>query len=109
MAPPSHDQVVTDPPGTTCPNIQLKAPDSVAQGTQARVSTILAGGDRSVTYRWAVSSGKIISGQGTPSILVDTAGLAGASVTATLELGGVSKQCATTTASVSMLIGPSAQ
>jgi hypothetical protein len=89
-----------------CPSIQVKAPDSVSAGTQARISTTLVGIQGTATFKWTVTGGKLASGQGTPTIMVDTAGLAGASVTATVELGGLSKQCVTTTASASVLVGP---
>ena len=90
----------------TCPSIQVKAPDSVPAGTQARISTILVGSQATPTYTWKVTSGKLVSGQGTPTIMVDTGGLAGASVAATVELGGLSKQCVTTTANASVLVVP---
>lgn len=99
-----RDQPLADP--SACPAIQLKAPDSLAAGTQLRVSAILVGGPASPTYKWSVSAGRIASGQGTTNLVVDTGGLAGATVTATLEIGGVNKQCATTSASTSVLIGP---
>jgi hypothetical protein len=67
----------------------------VAAGTPATVSVTLGGGNpgASVTYNWSVSTGKIMSGQGTPTITVDTAGLAGQSVTASVELGGLDPSC----------------
>ena len=99
-----HDQPLADP--SACPAIQLKAPDSTAAGTQLKVSANLVGGPAAPTYKWSVSKGRIASGQGTPNLVVDTAGLAGASVTATLELGGVDKQCAASGASTSVLVGP---
>jgi hypothetical protein len=45
------------------------------------------------TYNWTVSAGRIIDGQGTPSIRVDTTGLAGQTVTATLAIGGYTLDC----------------
>jgi len=46
-----------------------------------------------VTFNWSVSSGTISSGQGTPSITVDTTGLGGQTVTATVEIGGLPPEC----------------
>jgi hypothetical protein len=46
-----------------------------------------------ITFNWKVSSGKITSGQGTPSISVDTRGLEGKSFTATVEARGVLAEC----------------
>lgn len=43
-----------------------------------------------LTYTWSTSAGKIIAGQGTPSIVVDTKGLPGETeVRATLAIGGI--------------------
>jgi hypothetical protein len=41
-----------------------------------------------VTFNWSVSGGTITSGQGTPNITIDTRGLRGQTVTATVEVGG---------------------
>jgi hypothetical protein len=46
-----------------------------------------------VTYNWSVSAGTISGGQGTPSITIDTAGLGGQTVTATVEIGGLPPEC----------------
>jgi hypothetical protein len=45
------------------------------------------------TYNWTVSAGRIISGQGTPRITVDTNGLAGQTIRADLDLGGYGMPC----------------
>src|SRR5258705_8817221 len=58
-----------------------------------------------VTYNWSVSAGTISGGQGTSSITVDTAGLGGQTVTATVELGGLDPSCART-ASCSTQVRP---
>jgi hypothetical protein len=47
-------------------------------------------------YNWTVSAGTIISGQGTSAIRVDTAGLGGQSVRATLSMGGYPMDCSAT-------------
>jgi hypothetical protein len=89
-----------------CPAIQIKGPDSVSQGTKAKVTATLVGGTGTATYKWSVSAGSVASGQGSPMITVDTSGLSGSNVTATLQIGGVPTQCATTTASATFLVGP---
>ena len=53
-------------------------------------------GALSLTYNWSVSAGTISSGQGTSSISVDTKGVGGQTVTATVELGGVDPACSRT-------------
>ena len=46
------------------------------------------------TYAWTVSAGTIIEGQGTNTIKVDTTGLAGQTVRASLSVGGYHLECA---------------
>jgi len=89
-----------------CPAIQMKAPDSVPQGTKARVTANLIGGAGRPTFHWSLTAGTIVSGQGTASIQVDTAGLGGSGLTATVDLGGLPKVCATTSATAAFLVGP---
>lgn len=80
-----------------CPNLSVSCPtDLVEVGQPVNVSANVSGGDPSaaITYNWTVSAGTISSGQGTPSITVDTTGLeGGGQVTATVELGGVAPEC----------------
>jgi hypothetical protein len=44
-------------------------------------------------YNWSVSAGTITEGQGTSSIRVDTTGLAGQTVKASLSMGGLTMDC----------------
>ncbi len=53
----------------------------------------LGNSDEPVTFQWAVSSGKIISGQGTNSITVDVNDVNIRSVTATVEVKGLPAEC----------------
>src|SRR5947199_81701 len=55
----------------------------------------ISGGTAGVTpvYNWKVSAGKILSGQGTQTITVDTSGLAGQPISATVEVEGYSLEC----------------
>jgi len=70
--------------------------------------TASVNGDANVTYNWTVSAGTISSGQGTSSITVDTNGLGGQSVTATVELGGLDPSCSRT-ASCTASVKPAPQ
>ena len=86
-------------PNLVCPTIRTDCPTSeVEQGTPVNFSVSVNGGTPSVTptYNWTVSAGTISSGQGTPSITVDTASTAGQSITATVELGGLDPSCGRT-------------
>ena len=79
-----------------CPTLSISCPtDQITAGNPATVSANVSGGDpnATITYNWTVSAGTISSGQGTPTITVDTTGLAGNSVTATVEIGGVGPEC----------------
>jgi hypothetical protein len=45
-------------------------------------------------YNWTVNAGTIIAGQGTDTIKVDTTGLGGQTVRASLSVGGYNLECA---------------
>lgn len=86
----------------TCPTISVTEPSTVTQpGAPMTFTANVSGGsgDTNYTYNWTVSAGSITSGQGTPSITVDTTGLAGQNVTATVEVGGLCTTCTQRTAS----------
>jgi hypothetical protein len=48
------------------------------------------------TYEWSISAGRIIDGQGTDAIRVDTAGFGQASFTGTVRITGYAKDCLAT-------------
>jgi hypothetical protein len=83
--------------------------DLVDAGQPINYSVNARGGDpnASVSYNWTVSAGRITSGQGTPSITVDTSGLSGGGqVTATAELGGLAPECNRTTSCTVQINNP---
>jgi hypothetical protein len=87
--------VVRPCPPPTCPSIVISCPDTVHVGDSItfRASiTNLATGITPV-YNWTVSAGTITSGQGTPSITVNTTGLAGQPVNARLSVAGFNLDC----------------
>lgn len=73
-----------------CPSITVSCPDTVDIDKPITFSANVAGGSAGVAkvYQWTVSAGTITSGEGTSSITVDTRGLAGQTVKATLTLPG---------------------
>lgn len=77
-------------PICSCPTLSVSGPSAaVKTGEPMTFTANVSGGTQtSVTYNWTVSAGSIISGQGTPSITVDTAGLSGQTVTATVDIAG---------------------
>jgi len=86
-----------------CPTVSVSCPSDVDEGAPITITASAGGGN--VTYNWSVSSGTITSGQGTSSITVDTAGLGGQTVTATVEVGGLAPSCSRT-ASCSTQVRP---
>jgi hypothetical protein len=86
------------PPPVVCPNVSIYCPDTVALGSPVTFTANLSGGTPGITpvYNWTVSAGTIISGQGTPSIQVDSTGLGGQSITATLSVAGYQLNCTAT-------------
>jgi hypothetical protein len=82
-----------EPP--SCPTVSVTCPDSATENAPVTFSASLSGGTPNITpiYHWTVSAGRIISGQGTESISVDAAGLAGQTIRATLDVGGYGESC----------------
>lgn len=86
------------PPPPTCPNVTIECPDRVVLSEPLTFRSSVKGGSPNVvqTYNWIISAGRIIDGQGTGTIHVDTIGLAGQTVTATLSMGGYNLDCSAT-------------
>jgi len=79
-----------------CPAIEISCPTDVAINQPLTFTSRYSGGiPANVTpvYNWTVSAGTIIAGQGTDTIKVDTAGLAGQTVRASLSMGGYNLEC----------------
>lgn len=85
-------------PPPVCPNVYITCPDQVELNQPVTFTSSLTGGSGNVTpnYNWTVSTGRIIEGQGTGSIRVDTTGLAGQTLTATLSMAGYPMDCSAT-------------
>lgn len=79
-----------------CPAIEISCPTDVAVDQPLTFTSRYSGGTpANVTpvFNWTVSAGTIISGQGTDTIKVDTSGLAGQTVRASLSMGGYNLEC----------------
>ncbi|MGH9903344.1 MAG: hypothetical protein ACRD68_16175 [Pyrinomonadaceae bacterium] len=100
MAFTSAPVVVTEcaPARVVCPNISIYCPDTVAVGSPLVFTAEVSGGPANITptFNWKVSAGRITGGQGTSSITVETAGLGGMPVTATVEVMGYNLNCTAT-------------
>ncbi|MFZ0750446.1 MAG: hypothetical protein WAM70_13865, partial [Pyrinomonadaceae bacterium] len=83
------------PPPPSCPTVSVSCPDSASENAPVTFSANVSGGSTNVTptYNWTITAGRIISGQGTTSITVDTAGLAGQTIRATLDVEGYGMPC----------------
>lgn len=84
----------------TCPSVGIACPEQARVGQPVTFSSTLTGGSGNVPaiYNWTVSGGKIISGQGSSSITVDTTGMEGQTLRASLTMGGYEEECAATCA-----------
>ena len=83
--------------GAQCPAINIACPDSSDEGNPTTFTVNVSGGPPAVvpTYNWTVSDGGIESGQGTSSIKVGNDGVGGRTITATVDVGGYDRGCAT--------------
>ena len=87
-------------PRPVCPTAVIVCPDKVVADAPLTFSTTVTGGLAGVapSYNWTVSAGRIVQGQGTSSITVDTTGLTGQTVKATVSIGGYNLDCSTSCA-----------
>ena len=79
----------------SCPEVKISCPDNVTDKAPVTFSATISGGTPNAVpaYNWTVSNGHILSGQGTSSITVDTAGLSGQTISATVDVGGYGVPC----------------
>jgi hypothetical protein len=86
-------------PAPKCPQLVIACPlETVEQDTPLRFSALVAGDDTNaaLTYSWSLSNGRISEGQGTPTIIVETAGMGGGRITAKVLVGGLGRDCQST-------------
>ena len=79
-----------------CPAIEITCPTTIAIDQPLTFSSRYSGGvpaNVSPVYKWTVSAGRIIEGQGTSTIKVDTTGLAGQTIRASLSMDGYTLEC----------------
>jgi hypothetical protein len=98
-APASAQPLATVHALQQCPAITVSCPDTAEENLEGALvfTANVSGGDPNVTptFNWTVSAGMISSGQGTSSIKVDTTGIGGQTVTATVDVGGFLRECRT--------------
>ena len=82
------------PPATPiCPNVSISCPTNVALDQPITFTANVVGAAAQLNYNWTVSAGHIIEGQGTRTITVDTVGLAGQTMTASLNVRANGLDC----------------
>ena len=92
-----------------CPGIAVYAyTDEITEGDTLIFTCKTENLTAIVKYNWTVSSGTIVSGQGTARIYVSTTEASGQFITASVELIGLPEKCSTT-ASASTELLPAAQ
>ena len=79
-----------------CPAVEISCPTASGMDKALTFTSRYSGGTPGITpvYNWTVSAGTIVEGQGTDTIKVDTTGLAGQTIHASLSLGGYNLECA---------------
>jgi hypothetical protein len=80
----------------SCPTVEIEVDNGpVCPGSPLTFKAKVAGLDSGIklTYEWSLSVGKIESGQGTDTITVETAEIAGQSVRATVKVTGITVGC----------------
>jgi hypothetical protein len=95
VAPAWARHATTAAPAAQCPSLTVSCPELVAGGQPVTFSLNVEGAAASskLTYTWTVSAGAINSGQHTSVITVDTTGLGGQAVEATVEVAGLPASC----------------
>lgn len=79
-----------------CPDISIVCPTNIGIDQPLTFKADVTGGNvvAPPVFAWTVSAGTITEGQGTNTIKVDTSGLAGQTVRASLSVGGYHLECA---------------
>lgn len=94
-----------------CPGIVVTCPDSGLGPTLTFFANVSGSSPSAkLSFNWTVSSGKIISGQGTASIVVDNTEARGQGMTGTVEVVGIPKECGNkSSCSIIVCPGPAAR
>ena len=87
----------------SCPTLDVIGPAAPVRLNETMIFTAnVSGGSQNVVgYRWSVSQGEIVSGQGTPVIGVSTRGFVTTTIEATVNMSGVECAGCITSASAS--------
>ena len=91
-----------------CPTIAVASAEKAEAGTIITFAAIINVGSPStpLTYKWSLSAGTIIEGEGTDLIRVGTRNLKEKTIKATVEVVGVDSACSNKASSETKLIPP---
>ena len=80
---------------SSCPTVSIAPHDELIKAGVNAIFTAKIGGieAKNIVYKWTISVGTIIEGQSTSAIKVDTLGLDGQSITATVKIEGFPVGC----------------
>ncbi len=78
-----------------CSIVKLNSLSKIAPGTPIKITAELSATipAAKLSFKWTVSAGTITSGDNSPSITIDTAGLGGQTINVTVEVIGVTTSC----------------
>ncbi len=76
-----------------CPSVLVSCPSRVGSPTIIFYAAVTGAPSNEHSFKWSVTNGRIISGQGTGSIRVDASGSESQTITATVEIIGFPKEC----------------
>jgi hypothetical protein len=99
---------VTPPPPVvcTCADVTVTGPAGLFRAGETMTFTANTSGGNVATYNWSVDAGTIVSGQGTPTITVQTTAGQTGNVTASLSTTGDCPECARTVTAVGSIETP---
>jgi hypothetical protein len=98
LSPAAKERQATPWSQQACPRVSVSCPSFLKNGEAITFSADVGGGDPNVVprYTWTIAAGRIIGGQGTSSIKVDTVGFGGHAYTATVSISGFDPSCPAT-------------
>ena len=77
-----------------CPTVAVECPSSFSYDKPLSFKVTFDGPvDPKIRYDWAISTGKILNGQGTRTLTVDMSGMGNQGITATVTVQGLAKEC----------------
>ena len=96
VTPNQHDEIRGSQ--ENCPRVSVSCPAEVKKGEPITFTVSVSGGNPNVVsvFSWEVFGGRIVQGQGTSSIKVDTTNFGGLSPTAAVTISGFDSACART-------------